>query len=139
MDTFEYVSTINRARSAMWHADGEPWSLADWSNAMCGEAGELANVIKKIRRLETGTHGRYAEQDRVALIEKAMLEVADVYMYLDLLLEQLNPKAKMHGVIAAKFNMTSEEYGFPHRLGSPGDVVAPPVAEPLPDAPELFG
>jgi hypothetical protein len=28
--------------------------LADWSNAMCGEAGEAANVVKKIRWIETG-------------------------------------------------------------------------------------
>jgi hypothetical protein len=26
------------------------WSLAEWSNAMCGEAGETANITKKIRR-----------------------------------------------------------------------------------------
>jgi len=100
----------------MWHEEGEPWSLADWSNAMCGEAGELANVIKKIRRIETSTHGRYTEQDRAALVEKAKLEVADVYLYLDLLLEQLDDHASMPNVVAAKFNITSDEYGFPHKL-----------------------
>jgi len=114
--SFIHISAINRARSAMWHEEGEPWSLADWSNAMCGEAGELANVIKKIRRIETSTHGRYTEQDRAALVEKAKLEVADVYLYLDLLLEQLDDHASMPNVVAAKFNITSDEYGFPHKL-----------------------
>jgi hypothetical protein len=27
----------------------------DWSNAICGEAGEVANVVKRMRRIETGT------------------------------------------------------------------------------------
>lgn len=116
MKTFDEVSEINRDRSAQWHEGGEPWTLADWSNAMCGEAGELANVIKKIRRIETATHGRYNEQDRAALVAKAKLEVADVYMYLDLLLEQLDSDAGMYEVVATKFNITSDEYGFPHHL-----------------------
>ena len=52
--TLATFSAVNRKRSAHWHADGEPWSGADWSNAMCGEAVEAANVVKKLRRHETG-------------------------------------------------------------------------------------
>lgn len=110
------ISMINRQRSAEWHSEGEAWVLSDWSNAAAGEMGELANFVKKIRRLDTGTSGRYNEQDRDALVAKAMLEVADVYLYLDLLLEQLSPNATMKQVIATKFNITSEEYDFPHRI-----------------------
>ena len=117
--TLEEATIVNRERSAIWHQGGVPWSLADWSNAMCGEAGELANMVKKIRRIETNTHGRYTEKERRALVEKAKLEVADVFMYLDLLLEQLDSDATMYDVVAKKFNITSLEYGFHHRLPIP--------------------
>lgn len=44
---------INRRRCERWHPgfphDPGGWSGADWSNAMCGEAGEAANVVKKLR------------------------------------------------------------------------------------------
>lgn len=53
--TFAIIAAANRARRARWHAHGgEKWSGADWGNAMGGEAGEAQNVIKKLRRLETG-------------------------------------------------------------------------------------
>lgn len=56
--TFERVAEINRQRCKRWHdPETEPWTGADWSNAMCGEAGEAANVVKKLRRNETGTAG----------------------------------------------------------------------------------
>lgn len=56
--TFRQVIETNRVRCRRWHGpDTEPWSGADWSNAMCGEAGEAANVVKKLRRNETGTAG----------------------------------------------------------------------------------
>jgi hypothetical protein len=47
--TFEALRTRNVSRLARWHdPDSEPWTGADWSNAMCGEAGEAANVVKKL-------------------------------------------------------------------------------------------
>lgn len=55
--TFAEVIEANRARCKRWHQDADDWSGADWSNAMCGEAGEAANVVKKLRRNETGTAG----------------------------------------------------------------------------------
>lgn len=56
--TFEEVIETNRERCLRWHnPDTEPWTGADWSNAMCGEAGEAANVVKKLRRNETCTAG----------------------------------------------------------------------------------
>lgn len=56
--TFAQLSETNATRCSRWHPGfpkDEAWSGADWSNAMCGEAGELANVVKKVRRYETGT------------------------------------------------------------------------------------
>lgn len=54
--TFAELDAVNAARCKRWHnADTERWTEADWSNAMCGEAGEAANVVKKLRRHETAT------------------------------------------------------------------------------------
>lgn len=113
--SYQEFSQINRERAAQWHETGEPWSLADWSNAMCGEAGELANVIKKIRRIQTGTQQRYVETDMKTLVDKACNEIADVAIYLDLLLEQLDPDRPMLTVISTKFNHTSQAFNFRQR------------------------
>ena len=113
---FRYVQVINAARSASWHNDGVPWTIADWTNATAGEAGELANVAKKIRRIDTGAIHRDQETDRAALVAKAKAEIADVVIYAMLTLDHLDKEANLYDVIAAKFNETSEKFGFPHRL-----------------------
>lgn len=51
------------------------WTLADWSNAMCGEAGEAANIVKKIRRGDRDPE----------LVRKLGDELADLCAYIDLL------------------------------------------------------
>src|SRR5580700_359731 len=58
--TFAKVSSANLQRCQKWHPGfpgDDEWSGADWSNAMCGEAGEAANVVKKLRRYECGLRG----------------------------------------------------------------------------------
>jgi NTP pyrophosphatase (non-canonical NTP hydrolase) len=91
------------------------WNGADWSNAMCGEAGELANVVKKLRRLECASHTNLVGgADRDDLMEKLADEMGDVVAYLDLL-------ATFYGIDLAeavkdKFNRVSERQGFPERL-----------------------
>lgn len=92
----------NVSRLERWHGDDDGWTLADWSNAMCGEAGEAANVVKKIRRTESvlwdkqkypgdgaSAHAKLADLSasdaRAALIENLANELADVVCYADLL------------------------------------------------------
>ncbi len=124
--TFAEFSKINRERAAVWHPgfpQVDTWSVADWSNAMCGEAGEAANVIKKIRRVETALYGR-ADPDIEVLIRNAGKEIADVYAYLDLLCTKVDALAKARGLpglviedeIANKFNFISEREGLPQRI-----------------------
>jgi len=105
---------MNFTRRNRWHnQETEPWTGADWSNAMCGEAGEAANVVKKLRRHETKTspQGDPGEDDlRLALAD----ELADVVTYCDLL-------AAFYGIdlgeaVASKFNYVSRQQGFPERL-----------------------
>ena len=112
--TFDQLRAVNVPRCEKWHPpESLPWSLADWSNALCGEAGEHANVIKKIRRQETGAVNK-GDPTMEELKAMAMEELADVVIYADLMAKQLG--GDLGQAIKAKFNKVSEKYGFPERL-----------------------
>lgn len=123
MLTFDELSVINAERCNRWH-DGFPlnedgWTGADWSNAMQGEAGEAGNVVKKLRRLDTGL--RQAEQGtladdqmRAALLEKLSKEIGDTAIYLDLLATYYG--LELGACVRHAFNQVSEREGFPERL-----------------------
>lgn len=82
----EHIRTMNRLRCNRWHPPtGDDWTLGDWSNAVCGEVGELANVVKKLRRHESGHATGYNTPDVDELRAAFAEEVADVLLYLDLL------------------------------------------------------
>lgn len=120
--TFEQVSAINRKRCERWHP-GFPydeWTGADWSNAMCGESGETANVVKKLRRQEVGVEQAERlqsaddEAHREMLLDKLATEIGDTFLYLDLL-------AQYYGLdvatcITDTFNRVSKQEGFPEML-----------------------
>lgn len=111
--TFRGLAKVNRARCDQWHAGMEPWSAADWSNAMVGEAGEAANKVKKLRRLQTS--GKTPKPDAMdRRVEEIMEEIADTIIYADLLAHHLGRDLEPY--VIAKFNKVSEEREFPHRL-----------------------
>lgn len=118
--TFSKFRATNSARCSRWHPgfpDSGEWTGADWSNAMCGEAGEVANVVKKLRRIETGHLGA-VDPAREELIDQLADECGDVLAYLDLL-------AAYYGIdlakaAARKFNRVSGHEGFPERLPHEG-------------------
>lgn len=112
--SFEVLRAINVSRCTRWHSDGEAWNVADWTNALCGEAGEAANFAKKIRRIDTNAHGRPTEQNRDELVDKLGMELADTVIYADLVADFLG--LDLAEMIRVKFNRTSVEYGFPERL-----------------------
>lgn len=111
---------INTSRCSRWHGpDTEPWTLADWSNAMCGEAGEAANVVKKVRRIDTGTdraEGRFLSDsdERLRLLNALADELADVVIYADLV--AANAGIDLSLAIVRKFNAISQREGFPEHL-----------------------
>lgn len=114
--TFDMVSQINRARATRWHPgfpDDDTWSIADWSNAMCGEAGEAANVVKKIRRYEEGLHG-VGDPTEQELRKMLAHELADVFLYLDLLASKAG--VDLPAAIVEKFNIVSDRQGFSEKL-----------------------
>jgi NTP pyrophosphatase (non-canonical NTP hydrolase) len=93
----------------------DSWSPAEWTNAMCGEAGEAANVAKKMLRHRDNVAGNSGEdRDLAALRVKLARELADVVIYADLC-------AAAQGIdlgqaIRETFNRKSEEIGADQRL-----------------------
>lgn len=111
--TFSKLRAANRLRCEA--PDGfahslEAWNALEWAGAMSGEAGEAANVAKKIRRLETGVTHREQETDRDALVAQCADEIGDVVIYADLLAQRLG--LTLAECVAAKFNKTSQEIGW---------------------------
>jgi len=114
---FKEFSKINRRRAseAFGHqADLRDWTLSDWGVAMVGEAGEVCDVIKKIRRNETfpkANKGKTLEDLR----EQLKHEIGDVYAYLDLLATSEGLDI-FEDCIAPKWDEVSERVGSPLRL-----------------------
>lgn len=85
--------------------DGSDWSLAEWMNAVAGELGEAANIIKKIRRGDITL-----EEARPLLAE----EFADIVTYLDLTAMQAG--VDLGQATMDKFNKVSERVGSSIRV-----------------------
>lgn len=85
--------------------DGSDWSLSQWSNAVLGELGEAANLIKKIER------GDFSLEEAREELGK---EFADVLTYLDIL--AFRAGVDLSRATVAKFNEVSERVEAPIRL-----------------------
>lgn len=115
--TFKEVSRANGDRSHVWHGRGDPgsaWGVVDWSNAMAGEAGEVCNAVKKLRRIETSLVQKAGPQSREEAIEKIASEIGDTFLYLDLLAQHLG--IDIGKAICDTFNRVSVREGFPDRI-----------------------
>ncbi len=114
MGFLQQLREVNVGRCARWHGpDTDPWTGADWSNAMCGEAGEAANVVKKLRRHETRT-GAADNPPVDDLVAKLGAELADTVIYADLVAAHYG--IDLQAAMVAKYNLVSEREGFPERL-----------------------
>ncbi len=118
--TFRDVSEINLKRAVRWHAGSlAEWSPLEWAGAMAGEAGEACNAAKKLRRFDQKIHQRKGDSThdvnkRDALVAKLAEEIADTFIYLDLLAQREG--ISLIKAVRDKFNATSEAEGFPERL-----------------------
>jgi len=81
-------------------ADGSDWSLADWLQATVGELGELANLLKKVRRGDITMAEAMPEVRR---------EFADVVTYLDIF--AMRAGVDLGEATIAKFNEVSRRVG----------------------------
>ena len=97
--TFHELRAVNSNRArhlAEKHEDYAGWSPLEWAGAMCGEAGEVANLCKKLRR------GDYVHTARIAE------ELADTVTYADLLADALDINLGL--AVVNKFNVVSRRY-----------------------------
>ena len=116
MMSSRYITRVNAERAAEWHVGAPEWCLLEWAGALCGEAGELANVCKKIRRAEQGINPESKGGNEITreLMESLGEEIADTFLYLNILCGKAG--INMYGVIAEKFNKVSIRDGRPQRL-----------------------
>lgn len=113
--TFDQLRAANLARLPLFknslgepaHSkpDGSDWSLGEWSNAVLGELGEAANIIKKIQRGDVSLIGA-----QLSLAK----ELADVQTYLDILAYQAG--IDLGEATRAKWNEVSIRVGCDLRL-----------------------
>ena len=99
INVLEVLRQVNAERSKkVFGKYPDEMSLSFWSNAVCGEAGEMANIIKKVER------GDYSEDD-LSVIKQIADEMADVIIYLDLLADRIG--VNLSDSVIKKFNHVS--------------------------------
>lgn len=108
------LSELNQRRCDLWHDPAtDNWTLGDWGNAFGGEAGELQNVVKKLRRHQSGASTAYNTPPEDELRAKFCEEVADVLLYLDLLRVKAGFTCEeLLAGLRAKFNEVSVAQGW---------------------------
>ena len=114
--TFAAFSKVNRERCESPDGFNHPlssWSTSDWFTAVMGELGEAANVAKKLNRLRDGIPGN--KETEAALRDKLRNELADSFVYLDLLCQSLGFNIGTAAVDV--FNTKSAELDCPIRIG----------------------
>ena len=93
---------FKNAKGKRAHTKKDDWSLNDWMTAVCGEVGELANMLKKVRR------GDYTlKENRKEIAD----EIADVVIYLDILADKTG--IDLGEAVISKFNEKSREQNLP--------------------------
>lgn len=85
--------------------DGSDWKLSTWMNAILGELGEAANLVKKVERGDLTL-----DEAREALAK----EFADVLTYLDLTAFQAG--VDLSAATIDKFNEVSRRVGATSRI-----------------------
>lgn len=115
--TFRTLRSANLARlpefknakgePAHTEPDGSDWLLSQWCNAVTGELGEAANLIKKIERGDMTL-----DQARDKLAD----ELADILTYLDILAYRAG--VDLDEATISKWNRISERVGSDIRIAS---------------------
>lgn len=107
--TFNVLRDANRRRQQEWPGN-EKADVAFRAIELAGEAGEVAEAIKKFLRAERGIKGSTATREDVAS------EMGDLLVSLDLLADSLG--ISLGDAVRSKFNATSEKYGMRTYLGA---------------------
>lgn len=112
-DVFQRLNFSARNRKRCEAANGfnhrlDSWSFSDWFMAFAGEAGEAANVAKKIKRYIDNIPGN--KESREELEKKLALELGDAACYLDLLAQSAG--LDIDACREASFQSKSKEIGY---------------------------
>lgn len=116
---FQALRNANTVRCEQVFHPVKDWSALEWAGAMCGEAGEAANLAKKIKRFETNTN---TAKDPATIEECRSLlagEIADVIIYADLLAAREG--IELGPCVREKFNEVSRRMGSTVFLQDPYD------------------
>ena len=110
----------------------ESWDTSDWFLAVMGELGEAANIAKKLNRERDGIPGNTVSP--VVLKAQLANEIADTFIYLDLLAQSLG--FDLSQIVPETFDEKSKEIGYTKlMLGEPMEFVIHgilvKVAQPL--------
>lgn len=118
--TFNVLRGANRRRQQEWPGN-EQADVAFRAIEVAGEAGEVAEAVKKFLRAERGIKGSTATKDDVAH------ELGDLLVSIDLLADSLG--INLNDALRNTFNDTSERYGMRTYLGSDDWHIKPESAE----------
>jgi NTP pyrophosphatase (non-canonical NTP hydrolase) len=134
-NTFSGLRFVNSKRCEESFHRIDSWTPTDWMTAIAGEVGEAANLVKKLRRIESdgldvpqnremiewvyGDAGAsaastVAPNELRAAVERELVkrlgaELADVVIYVDLLAARLG--IDLGQAVIDKFNATSKKVG----------------------------
>jgi NTP pyrophosphatase (non-canonical NTP hydrolase) len=90
--------------------DGSDWTPLEWVGAAAGELGELANIVKKVRRGDISPDDIIEDKGRrITVREWIAKEAADVVCYLDILAYQFD--LDLGEAVRRKFNEVSHDIG----------------------------
>ncbi len=108
MHAFSVANSIRCESPTGFNHKLKDWSTSDWFTAVLGELGEAANVAKKLNRVRDGIPGN--KETTEDLREKLANELADTYIYLDLLCQRENIDLPL--AILKVFKAKSQQIGY---------------------------
>lgn len=95
--------------------DGSDWSLLEWSGAVAGEVGELANLCKKVRRGDVSLEDMMEDKGKMLSVREIIArEAVDAVCYLDIICIQVG--VDMGEAVREKFNSVSDRSGVPVKI-----------------------
>lgn len=123
--TLNKLRHANRVRQENWPGSEAANELAFRCIEVAGEAGEVADAVKKLLRSDRGIAGNKG-QSRDELLEAVKDEIGDVLISIDLLADLLG--INLTDAFVDKFNKTSRKVGIPVVIdpGTLDTMVRPP-------------
>lgn len=98
----------NIERQSLW-AGAENVDILFRAVEFAGEAGEVANAVKKVYRAQNGIIGN--NKDISDLMKNLIEEIGDVLITIDLLANEFD--IDLEDAVKSKFNKTSNKVGIP--------------------------